>query len=314
MASVKLSRYKNLIILYALYIVFWVVLIAILKIVFFPEGSPIALTRFIPINDALIELVIVFVIILPISGVLGIIIGGYVISPIIMVLHKGFYRSKKYYGIQYETDSKRISLLSFGFYPVLMAINLSFMFLTPEVIASILETSVISEFDITLRVPIFTRLLAETILLMVTFGLSTLLFSPIWILKDSGIIFTNKIIVENSHEKLIIKSIGDWFQTILKGYSGIGVIITYFFVITNFITHYIDNLGLPGNLLNIPSLILWLGLPFYLVLSTIPALILHDIIKKHRINYVRKIGVKVGIKDTAIASFKLEKIEKNKST
>ena len=313
MASVKLSRYKNLIILYTLYIVFWVVLIAILRI-FFPEGSPIALTRFIPINDALIELVIVFVIILPISGVLGIIIGGYVISPIIMVLHKGFFRSKKYYGIQYETDSKRMSLLSFGFYPVLMAINLSFMFLTPEVIANILETSVISEFDITLRIPIFTRLLAESILLMVTFGLSTLLFSPIWILKDSGIIFTNKIIVENSNEKFIIKSIGDWFQTILKGYSGIGVIITYFFVITNFITQYIDNLGLPGNLLNIPSLILWLGLPFYLVLSTIPALILHDIIKNHRINYVRKIGMKVGIKDTAIASFKLEKIEKNKSS
>ncbi len=220
-----------------------------------------------------------------------------------MVLHKGFFKSKKYYGIQYETDSKRINLLSFGFYPVLMAINLSFMLLTPEVIASVLETNVISEFDIILKIPLFTRLLAESILLMITFGVSTLLFSPIWILKDSGIIFTNKIVVENSNEKLIIKSIGDWFQTILKGYSGIGVIITYFFVITNFITHYIDNFGLPGNLLNFPSLILWLGLPFYLVLSTIPALILHDIIKKHRINYVRKIGVKVGIKDTAISSF-----------
>lgn len=188
------------------------------------------------------------------------------------------------------------------------------MFITPEVIASILEANVISEFDIALKIPILTRLLAESILLMITFGLSILLFSPIWLLKDSGIIFTNKIIVENSNEKLIIKSIGDWFQTILKGYSGIAVIITYFIVITDFITCYIENLGLPGNLLNIPSLILWLGLPFYLVLSTIPALILHDIIKKQRINYVRKIGVKVGIKDTAIASFRLKKIEKNKST
>jgi len=314
MARVKLSRYKNLIILYALYIVFWFVLIAILRILFFPEGAPFALTRFIPISDALIEVAIVFVLILPISGLIGTIVGGYVISPIIIVLHKGFFRSKKYYGIQYETDSKRINLLSFGFYPVLMAINLSFMFITPEVVVNILEADVISEFDIALKIPTLTRLLAESILLMITFGLSILLFSPIWLLKDSGIIFTNKIIVENSNEKLIIKSIGDWFQTILKGYSGIAVIITYFFVITDFITHYIDNLGLPGNLLNIPSLILWLGLPFYLVLSTIPALILHDITKKHRINYVRKIGVKVGIKDTAIASFKLKKSEKNKST
>jgi hypothetical protein len=148
MASVKLSRYKNLIILYALYTVFWFVLIAILGSFFFPEGSPVSLTRFIPINDALIELAIVFVLILPISGLIGTIIGGYVISPLIMVLHKGFYRSKKYYGIQYEIDLKKINLLSFGFYPVLMAINLSFMFTTPEVIASILEADVISEFDI----------------------------------------------------------------------------------------------------------------------------------------------------------------------
>ncbi len=71
MANVKLSRYKNFIILYALYIVFWFALIAVLRFLFFPEGSPIALTRFIPFNDALIELAIVFVLIIPISGLIG---------------------------------------------------------------------------------------------------------------------------------------------------------------------------------------------------------------------------------------------------
>ncbi len=106
MASGKLSRYKNLIILYALYIIFWFVLIAILRIFFFPEGAPFALTRFIPISDALIEIAIVFVLILPISGLIGTIVGGYVISPLIMVFYKGLFMSKKYYCIQYETDSK----------------------------------------------------------------------------------------------------------------------------------------------------------------------------------------------------------------
>jgi len=307
MSTEKKSKYRNLILLYVFYIVFWIILTSIMRVIIFPEGTPIALTRFIPVDDVLVELFLVFVILIPLSGIIGTLLGGYVLSPIIMILHKFFYRSKNYYGIQYESEDKKISLISSGFYPVLMAVNLSFIFLTPEIVAGILEADVIANFVLVLKIPVFIRLLGQMVLLIFTFGASTLLFSPVWLLKDSGIVFTNKKKVVDSNETLLIKSIGEWFQTLLKGYAGIGVILTYFFVIYDFIIVFITYIGYPGILLNIPSLFLWLGLPFYLVLSMIPAVILHDILKKRRLSYVRKIAQRIGIQDIAIVSFELKK-------
>ena len=307
MPKERTSRYRNLIIIYIFYIIFWIILTSIMRAIIFPEGTPIALTRFIPVDDVLVELVLVFVILIPISGIIGTLLGGYILSPIIMILHKFFYRSNKFYGIQHESEDKKISLLSSGFYPVLMAVNLSFIFLTPEIISGILEADVIANFAVVLKIPVFIRLLGQMILLIFTFGASTLLFSPVWLLKDSGIVFTTKNRVENSNETLLIKSIGEWFQTLLKGYAGIGVILTYFFVIFDFVIIFIDNIESPGVLLNIPSLFLWLGLPFYLVLSMIPTVILHDGLKKRRLSYVRKIANKIGIRDAAIVSFELKK-------
>ncbi len=310
MSKAKISRYRNLIIIYIFYIIFWIILASIMRSIIFPEGTPIALTNFIPVDDVLVELVLVFVIFLPISGIIGALLGGYILSPLIMILHKFLYRSKKYYGIQYESEDKKIRLLSSGFYPVLMAVNLSFIFLTPEIISTILEADVISNFAAPLaasKISVSVRLLGQIILLIFTFGASTSLFSPIWLLKDSGIVFATKEKVENSNEMLLIKSIGEWFQTLLKGYAGIGVILTYFFVIFDSVTRFINNMGVPGNTLNVPSLFLWLGLPFYLVFSMIPAVILHDALNKRRLSYVRKIADRIGIRDAAIVSFELKK-------
>ena len=307
MSKAKTSRYRNLIIIYIFYIIFWIILASIMRAIIFPEGTPIALTNFIPVDDVLVELVLVFVIFLPISGIIGVLLGGYILSPLIMILHKFLYRSKKYYGIQYESEDKKIRLLSSGFYPVLMAVNLSFIFLTPEIISTILEADVISNFAVPLKISVSVRLLGQIILLIFTFGVSTFVFSPVWLLKESGIVFTTKGKVENSNETLLIKSIGEWFQTLLKGYAGIGVILTYFFVIFDFVVLFINNMGAPGTTLNIPSLFLWLGLPFYLVFSMIPAVILHDALKKRRLSYVRKIAHRIGIRDAAIVSFELKK-------
>jgi len=307
MTTSKIARYRKYLIIYFIYIIFWIILTFILRSIIFPVGTPIGLTRFIPIDDVLVELILVFVLLLPISGIIGAFLGGYILSPIIMVIHKNFFKSSKFYGIQSESSSEKFKLLSSGFYPVLMAINLSFVFLTPEIISAILDANIISDLTNVMKIPVFLRLLGQTILLIFTFGASTLLFSPVWLLKDSGIIFAAKEKVENSNEKLLIKSIGEWFQTLLKGYAGIGVILTYSLVIYDFVTLYISNIGQPGNILNVPSLILWLGLPFYLIFSIIPAVIVHDLIKKRRINYIRKIAEKMGIRDDAIVSFELKK-------
>jgi hypothetical protein len=277
-----------------------------LEILFRPS-IPIALSRFVPLNDILLELGFIFIIILPLSALVGLLIGGYLISPIIIYLHKKLYGSKMYYGIQFEQRTEKLSLFSKSFFPVLMAINLSSILFTPTIVEIILAADVTNIFEDVSRIPMLTRFFADAILLMLTFGLATMFFSSVWFLKDSGIFFSNKEKVENSDEAIILRYIGDWFQTILRSYAGIGAIFTYILVVYDFSRRFIENYGLPGNVFNIPTLILWLGLPLYLTISLIPTLIINDILKNKRITYIRKIGNKLGIKDTVTISFELKK-------
>jgi hypothetical protein len=302
----SISKYKKLIILFFVYIVFWIIIINILEILFRP-AIPIALTRFLPLNDILLELAIIFIIILPLSALIGLLIGGYLISPIILYLHKKLYGSRKHYGIQLEQRSETILLFSQSLFPVLMAINLSSLFATPTVVNFILSTDVTNTFDNVARIPMLTKFFADAILLMLTFGLANILFSSVWFLNDSGVIFSNKQKIENSNEPVVLRSIGDWFQTILRSYAGIGAILTYILAVSDFITRFTANYGLPGNIFNIPSLVLWLGMPLYLIISLVPTVIINDLLKKKRISYIRKISKKLGIHDTAFITFEFKK-------
>ncbi len=298
----KKPRYWTLLIWFIFYIILWIIIIGIMQGLFRPT-NPVRISRLVPLNDIYQQIGFIFIIILPLSAVFGVFIGGYLITPLILTIHKNFFGIKKYYGIQPEPRSTETRLMTKGFFPVLMAINLSSLFLTPTIMGFILEADILVEFDGIVRIPVFTKFLAESVLLILTFGLATLLFSTVWFLKDSGIIYSNKKKVVNSNESMVFRSIGEWFQTILRSYTGIGAIITYIVVVQDFIARFIDNYGLPGNMLNIPSLILWLGMPFYLALSLIPAVIVTDLLKKNRIKYIRNIGRKLGIKGSATISF-----------
>ena len=307
--SKRTFRYRNLLLLFSLYCIFWIILVAVLRVVLKPQ-TRFALTPFLPLNDALLELAFIFSLILPLSSIIGVIVGGYLITPVVLFLHKKIYSSKMHYGIQYEKPSKETKLFSRSFFPVLMAINLSSLFLTPTVIQFLLETDLYAEIDGVSRAPVLSRFFAETILLMITYGVSTMIFSSVWFLKDSGIIYSNKERLVNSDESFTLRSIGDWLQTILRSYAGIGSVITYIIIIYNFLTNFINNIGIPGNILNIPGLILWLGLPLYLAISLIPALIFNDLIKKSRTSFVRKFGKKLDIKDSVEISSEFKKKEK----
>jgi len=251
----KFSKYRTLITVFFIYIVFWIIIISILRLIFQPE-IPIPLTALILVDDVLLELGIIFVIILPLSSFIGLIVGGYLITPLILYLHKKIYGSKMHYGIQIEPRIEKIKLFSKSFFPTLMAINLASILFTPTIIQFILTADVTNIFENVSKIPMLTRFFADIILLTFTLGLATMLFSSVWFLKDSGIIYSNKKKVENSTEPILLRSIGDWYQTILRSYAGIGAIITYILVLYDFIMRYIENLGAPGNIFNIPSLIL----------------------------------------------------------
>lgn len=304
-----LEKYRKLIIIFIAYIIFWLILILILNNIL---GAAIRtnLTIYLPINNLLIELALIFTLILPISGLIGLLVGGYVLSPIIMFLHKKIIGSKLYYGIQNEPKNDSEKMFVRAFFPILMAINISTIFITQPIVERVLPVDTVNVIGGSLNLSSLLSLLTESVLLMLTFGIALFFFSPVWFLKDSGIVYSNREQVRDSQEMFTIKFIGDWFRTILKSYAGIGAILTYILIIYNFVNVSIESMGDPRVILNIPSLVLWIGLPFYLTLSLIPTLICNDLIKKHRINYIRRIGKKLGITQTAIISFELKRDKK----
>lgn len=299
MSVKRISKYKSLFILYALYIIFWIIFIPFIRSPIFPNFPDATLTRFVPAQDMVLELAIIFLIILPISSIISLLIGGYLLTPIVIILHRAFFRNKMFYGIQYKSNLEEGRFISLGFYPVLMSINLASIFNSPQTWGFLLESNLVDEIELALGVPALTRFLGMTILLMFTFGISIFLFSPVWYLQDSGIIYTNKLRVEKSEEYFVIKSIGDWFQTLLKSYAGIGAVLTYIFIVYDIITTFIN----PWDLTVIA---LWFGLPFFLILSLIPAIIANDLIKNHRIKFTRKLSNKLGIKNKALISFEFK--------
>jgi hypothetical protein len=302
------KTYRNLMITYAFYVIFWIVLVSILRDLIRSE-TVIGLTPLIPLNDVLIELALLFTLIIPLSGIFGVVIGGYLLSPIILYLHKKLSGKKWEYGIQPGRIGKRRRLFTRGFFAILMAINLSSLFLTPEIVTRVLTNDITTRITAADTIRTFLDYMAENVLLMITFGLAILFFAAVWFLKDSGIIFTNKKVNSSVNDPITVKSIGDWLYTILKSYAGIGAIFTYILLIYDFIAHLGEGVGFPGNIFNLISMILWLGLPFYLTFATIPSLILVDITEQSRIRYIQKISKKLGIQNEARVSVKLNSME-----
>ncbi|MFX1410075.1 MAG: hypothetical protein ACFFA6_06965 [Promethearchaeota archaeon] len=275
--------------------------------VFVGLGTKINLTQLIPEQNLIIELTFIFALILPLSSLIGLIVGGYVIAPLILYIHKKIYGSKRFYGILHVKKKERVRILSKGFFPVLMSINLASLLLTPTFIELILSSEIIFRSEDISKLPMLTQILAESVALMITFGLATTFFSSVWFLRDAGIIYSNKEKIENSEEFVEVKSIGDWFNTFLKSYAGIGALITYVIVVYNFVSNFLTDTGAITNILNVPILILWIGMPFYLAISLIPTLILNEILETKRVNYIKRIAEKLGIKETAIISFEFKK-------
>jgi hypothetical protein len=104
----------------------------------------VTLSRIVPAQDVLTGLAIIFIIILPIASIIGLSLGGYLLTPIIMILHKLLFRSKNYYGIQYQSHIEEGRFLALGFYPALLAINLASVFNRPEIWGLLLESNLIS--------------------------------------------------------------------------------------------------------------------------------------------------------------------------
>ncbi len=230
--------------------------------------------------------------ILPLSSILGVLIGGYVFAPILLFTHKRIFGSKVEYGI-YNKDFKGFKFFSEGIFSALMAINLSLLLTTRWVISLSVGSDPDSFLDD------LTTFLA---LLMLTIGIASLVFSSTWFLKDSGILYSNLKRAEDSNKPAEIRSVGRWYGQFLKGYAGVSVILSYIDFMNLFIPQLANDLSLT---LFIMLLIVFVPFPLVIVIPIIPAFIISDWLKEHRIKYIRKKASKLGITSNVEVNFEL---------
>jgi hypothetical protein len=241
----------------------------------------------------------------PISALVGGLFGGYFLAPVFLFSHRSLLGSKMLYGIQNRPHPQTFKKIMRGYFPALLAINISsiVLFSAPWILDLILNKELME-----MRGLVHTNIYVPgfLVLLMFTMGLGTLVFSPTWFLTDAGIVYSNEERVAGTDEPVEGRTVGGRFTDFLRGYAGIGVVFSYI----QFLSVYFGEQTIPPNPVDIAVfLMFFLGLPIFLLIAVIPSLIILDITKEHRIRFVRNFAEKMGITDFVKISF--EKIKRS---
>lgn len=284
----KLTDYKTQLILFAAYVIFWVALALIFMLVLRPPDPP--LTTFIPSDNRFIEIIILAVILGPLLAIGGVLLGGYLLSPLLLYVHKKIFGKKMIYGIQEFSHSQKSINTFRGFFPALMAINFALIFAFNEYVIYLLVHPENYSEGISYYggyIPAF------EVLLIFTNAISIIVFSSAWFLEDSGIFYTNNLKTNSTKEQKVIeaRAVGNWYKSIIYGYAGIGVIFSYIL----FIAPQLITWSQQGTAIFILNILVFIPIPFLLAIASLPAIILLDIIKEHRINYIKRIAKRFGI-------------------
>ncbi|MFX1353809.1 MAG: hypothetical protein ACFFGP_07615 [Promethearchaeota archaeon] len=285
----KIGKYKRALLFFLIYCLFWIGISIALSLII---GRSDDLTRLIPISDIGLETALLSILLLPLSSIIGLFIGGYGFSPLFLYVHKKIFKSKMEYGLYDRPKFHKFKYFSSGLFSALMAINFSLFLLTPEIVAFSRGAVPTSQADYATTF---------VVLLVITFFIATILFSTTWFLSDSGIIYSNKNKLEKTSNPPEVRAIGRWYGQFLKGYAGVSVIFSYFEFITIFLIE-------TASLTNIFSILLtiFIPFPFFMILPSVPTLIISDSIKRHRTQYIRRFAGKLGIINSVEFSFELK--------
>jgi len=257
-------------------------------------GTGANFTNFIPISNMGIEVGLITIVILPFSSIIGLLVGGYIFSPAYLYIHKKIFGSKVEYGIFKKPEIDKFKYVSRGIFSALMAINFSLLLLRyiPDLAYISVGSSPDSEADFA------TTFIA---LLMITVSLANSLFSATWFLSDAGILYSNRKKMSETIHPPEIRSVGRWYEQFLKGYAGLSVILSYFEFITIFF------IEIAGDIeLFIIVLIIFIPFPLFVLIPTIPSLIISDKIKEHRVKYIRNVANKLEIKSQIDVVFEIK--------
>ena len=266
---------------------------------YMPDIKPQDLAYYIPFIGA-IEIIILFLIVFPIVALIGSFLGTF-LAPLLTLLHKKIIGRKMEYGFEKIHKSEKFRRTFQGFFPGLMAINFAALISDNPFFQGLVSTQWATTRAGSFSNPAgFIQMITFLVGIPLTLIIAFTLFSALWALSDAGIVFSNKNVVEKKgKEKPIIgQSIGGWYNYILKGYAGIGALIIYYELVGLFF----GTIGI-GNDLFIDFVNIYLFLFYFILLPifTIPTIIILDIFRDWRVEFVRKQARKLGIsKDVTI--------------
>jgi hypothetical protein len=257
------------------------------------------LTPHIPIYNLYAQIALIFLVLVPISALIGGLIGGYFLAPTLLFIHKNIFGRKMLYGIQDRPQPQTFNKLSRLYFPTLLAINIDSILLVSA--PWILDLFILKA---DLKVDIYIR--GFIVLLMFTIGVGTLVFSPIWFLTDAGIVYSNIEKVLGTDQPVEDRTVGGRVTDFLRGYAGIGTIVPYLTLLSVFFSEY--QFAVTTIIVNpigaIATYVFFFGLPIFVAITAIPSLIILDLIKGHRIRFMRGFAEKIGITDFIEISFK----------
>ena len=172
-----ISKYRKALIIILAYYVLLLGLLSYFNLSeTFSERGPY-FSPLIPSNDQFVEVALILLIFAPISALVGGLIGGYFLTPVFLFIHRSLLGSKMLYGIQNRPQPQTFKKLMRGYFPALLAINISsiVLFSAPWILDLILNKELME-----LGGPVHTSIYVPgfLVLLMFTMGLGTLVFSP----------------------------------------------------------------------------------------------------------------------------------------
>lgn len=220
------------------------------------------------------------VLLLPISGIIGILM-GYLLAPLFLLVYKKIIGRKLLFGLQDRPNPDKFIGTFKAFFPALMATNFALLLLFQP---SIMNFPLFKPFFNTPG----TIILMFFILCTITMVLAMALFSAAWFIIDAGIVSTNKKKAENRSDPIVVQSVGGWYLTLLKGYAGISVIIGLY-------TFLVEMYELYGDSMHFSIPIFIIPLPILISLWSLPSIILLDKTYVKRRNYILKYAQKFGI-------------------
>jgi hypothetical protein len=250
---------------------------------------------------------VINILLMPLLIVLGAILGGFLLTPVYLWVHRLLYGRSRFYGFIEGRMSPSIGRwLRRGILPTLFSVYVymtlaSFIVENPQlgILNMLLDPFIISiEPVLTLKHLLwgFTGLIGSFVTIF--------LVAPTWFLDDAGLLTSNVELTQTlqvkSQDLPSISGVGAWLARLLKGYAGISVIILYAIEFQKAIalSLYIISVS-PVPELEIPHLIMSFVMfplfPILLLLWSLPALMLLDHIFESRQRYVHNLGRSMGI-------------------